>query len=292
MMVANPEDATLRDAVRSVGLDAHDAHRVWQHATLVYLLPAEQIIARMKQGNEASVAAERAVAVTRWLCAQGFPATEPADVEQPVRLDNYVVTFWWYYPQKKRQSPEPFHLGALLRQLHQFPPPPIELPVYQPLAKFAAVTQASGSLTADDREWLLAQRATLLDTYHQLNFPLGVGHIHGDAYPGNVLWNGDRPMLGDWDETALGPRELDLANTHQGVRFGRTARQLSAFNAAYGYDVTAWAGFQTLRAIRDLHTLSPHIRLADHGDEQAADQMRHRIRTLRQGKTTTLWAAR
>ena len=237
-------------------------------------------------------AAKRAVAVTRWLCAQGFPATEPLDVEQPVHFGEYAVTFWRYYPQDERTLPEPFHLGGLLRELHRLPPPPIELPVYRPLANFAVAVEASTFLPADERAWLLAERATLLDAYNQLDFPLGMGHIHGDAYSGNLLWNGDQVLLGDWDETAIGSRELDLANTHQSVRFGRPAKQLHAFNEAYGYDVTTWSGFQILREIRDLHTLGSYIRLADKGNEQATEQLRHRIRTLRQGDKNALWTAR
>lgn len=291
-MTTTSEDTVVYAAARTAGLSTHRVSRLWRHATTVYLLPAEQIIARIKRGIKAGAAAGRAVAVTRWLCAQGFPATAPVDNEQPVYVDDYVVTFWRYYPQNYRTSPEPFHLGGLLRQLHQLAPPPVELPVYRPLARFTEVVKASSFLSVDDQDWLLTKTAILLDTYHRLDFPLGLGHVHGDAYPGNLLWDGDRALLGDWDETAIGARELDLVNTHQGVRFGRTAQQLRAFNEAYGYDVTTWPGFQALREIRDLHTLGPYIRLADQRDEQAAQQLRHRIETLRQGNTSTLWTAR
>jgi aminoglycoside phosphotransferase (APT) family kinase protein len=291
-MTTSLEDAVLHDAVRAVGLTAQDARYLHHHATTVYLLPTEQVIARINRGNEADKAAERAVAITRWLCTHGFPATAPTDVEQPVHLGEHVVTFWRYYPQDQRTQPEPFHLGALLRKLHRLPPPPVALPIYQPLATFTDTVEASTSLPGDDRAWLLAESRALLDAYNQLDFPLGTGHIHGDAYPGNLLWNEHQALLADWDETAIGPRELDLANTYQGVRFGRTADQLRAFTEAYDYDVTAWAGFPTLRKMRDLHTLGSYIRLADSKNEHAAKQLRHRIKTLRQGDTSALWIAR
>lgn len=59
--------------------------------------------------------------------------------------------------------------------------------------------------------------------YARLDFPLGYGWIHGDAYPGNTLWDSDEALLADWDEVGTGPRELDLVNTHQGARFGDPA---------------------------------------------------------------------
>ncbi|MGW7488995.1 phosphotransferase family protein [Streptomyces sp. NPDC054786] len=77
----------------------------------------------------------------------------------------------------------------------------------------------------------------LLDAYAHLDFPLGQGLVHGDAYPGKTLRDGSAATLGDWDEAAIGPRETDLANTFQGVRFGRTPAQLRAFSDAYGYDL-------------------------------------------------------
>ncbi|MGH3601349.1 MAG: hypothetical protein ACRDQH_13935, partial [Pseudonocardiaceae bacterium] len=85
---------------------------------------------------------------------------------------------------------------------------------------------------------------------------------------------------------------LDLVNTHQGARCGRTQTERSAFNAAYGYDVTAWPGFPALREMRDLHTLGSYIRLADTGNEQAATQLDFRIDTLKRGDANALWNAR
>ncbi|MEV4927880.1 phosphotransferase family protein [Streptomyces roseoverticillatus] len=66
--------------------------------------------------------------------------------------------------------------------------------------------------------------------------------MHGDAYPGNTLWDGESVRLGDWDEAATGPRELDLANTHQGARFGRTPAAIDAFTSAYGHSPWRLAG--------------------------------------------------
>jgi Ser/Thr protein kinase RdoA (MazF antagonist) len=291
MTTAN-EDTILHHAARTATLDKRNAHRLWQHATTIYLLPREQVIVRLRHGNDAVDAAQRAVAVARHLHSQGFPAPVPAQVDQPVTVDGYAVSFWRYYPQGEKPVPEPFHLGRLLRQLHQLPTPPIDLPMYRPLTSFMATVKASTSLPTDDQAWLLAEAGDLLDQYYRLDFPLGVGHIHGDAYPGNLLWDGDQVLLGDWDEVAIGPRELDLTNTHHGVRFGRTSEQLAAFTREYDYNVTDWTGYPVLRAIRDLHTLGTYIRLADRGDRKAERQLMARIQSLRLGDTAARWNSR
>lgn len=83
--------------------------------------------------------------------------------------------------------------------------------------------------------------------YDTLESELGVGFVHGDAYPGNTLWDDQSPLLGDWDEVASRPRELELINTHQGARVGRSTTDRQAFTDADGWDVTHWPGFPTGR---------------------------------------------
>jgi len=51
--------------------------------------------------------------------------------------------------------------------------------------------------------------------------------IHGDAYRGNLLRDGKRVVLADWDAVGAGPREVDLIATLQGTQV-RAARTPSA----------------------------------------------------------------
>lgn len=229
--------------------------------------------------------------VTRWLVEHGFPATAPADVTQPVDVDEVTMTFWRHYPQHERPAPPPAALGSLLRQLHQAPAPPVQLSRYQPLTHLQRVLAGPTSISESDQDWLQQQVAELLDAYRQLSSELGEGLIHGDAYPGNTLWDGDRAILGDWDEVAYGPRELDLVNTHQGARFGRSADDRAAFTEAYGWDVTKWSGFSTLRTMRDLHTIATYIERSNRGDVAASSELRHRVTTLREGDLDARWRA-
>ncbi|RZQ64470.1 aminoglycoside phosphotransferase family protein [Amycolatopsis suaedae] len=258
----------------------------------MFLLPSQQIVVRLSGDSSTVECARRNVSLSKWLISQGFPAPAPSSVEQPVQVGNNVVTFWRHYPQGDRPRPGASALGVLLRQLHQLPSPPVKLEPYQPLQSLGVTLEKSVGLSDSDKTWLFERRHVLLTEYGQLEFPLGVGFIHGDAYPGNTLWDGSRPLLGDWDEFGTGPRELDLANTHQGARFGRTQEERDAFAASYGYDVTSWEGFGVLREMRDLHTLGAYIRRADAGDDDAAAELAFRVDTLRRGDTAARWNAR
>lgn len=293
-MTGATEHDALALAARTIGVEPSELMPLHRHATTVYVtIPSPHIVVRLTDSAPGSAHAHTAVAVTRWLIEQGFPATEPADVDQPLNVGPYTVTFWRYYPQNDRAAPGAGHLGALLRELHQLPEPPIKLPAYQPLAELGATLDDAhaAALAADDRRWLQHRRDVLLNAYRDLDSPLGAGFIHGDAYPGNTLWDDQRVRLGDWDEAAHGPRVIDLVNTHQGRRVGRSDEERAAFTAAYGWDVTSWRGFSVLREMRDLHTLGSFIRRAGHGDDPAARELHHRIRTLRSNDADARWHA-
>lgn len=286
---AAQEDA-IRDACRALGLSTDGLTPLRRHATSVYLLPQDGIVARVSPWKQREAVA-RSVALTRWLADQGLAVTETINVPQPIEYQPYTITLWTHYPQPDGPHPSAEHLGALLRQLHDLPPPPVKLPPYQPLTTLQATMHRSNALPASDRRWLQEAVAEALDAYSHLEFPLGEGLVHGDAYPGNTLWNGCSALLGDWDEAAFGPREIDLANTFQGVRFGRTQQQLTAFAHAYGYDPAQYPGLSVLTWIRDLHALGSFIRRADKGDEAAVKQLAFRLETLRSGDQEATWSA-
>lgn len=284
--------AVVGEACARSGLNASGAVPLHQHAATLYLIEAECVIVCLNYDIDDRRRARTVVELTRWLTQQDFPSVAPADVEQPLDIHDYTVTFWRYYPQNNRPKPTVGHLGAILRHLHSLPVPLIELHPYQPLKNLSNSVRASVVLSVGDRAWLLARRTELLDEYARLDFPLGYGWIHGDAYPGNMLWDGDWALLGDWDEVGTGPRELDLVNTHQGARFGRPRAECDAFTTAYGYDITEWPGFPILREMRDLHTLGSYIRLADTGNERAATEFDFRLDTLKRGHVDVQWNAR
>lgn len=281
--------AALHQACGAAGLDSSDAVVLGAHATTVFLLPRERVVARLARGEQARVEADRSVSICRWLDDHDFPAPAPADVVQPVQVGDEVATFWTYYPQHGTATPAATALGELLRALHDLPPPPVDLPHYQPLASLPEVVVDSTCLDAGDKVWLLDERDLLLAAYDSLDSRLGVGHIHGDAYTGNLLADGPRTVLCDWDEVSVGPRELDLANTYHSLRFGQPRSQVRAFAEAYGHDISDWPGLATLCALRDVHTLISFIRRADEGDTVAHRELRLRIETLRRRDKDAQW---
>ncbi|HEX2805474.1 MAG TPA: aminoglycoside phosphotransferase family protein, partial [Kineosporiaceae bacterium] len=285
------EVAAVHEACALVGVPSAGPQLLRRHANTTYLLPQADVVLRLgATGADAFDKARRAVAVTRWLTRHEFPAVEPVDVPQPLALHVGVVSFWRYYPQHLRGYPPVECLGTLLHDLHEIGAPPMELPPYEPLQSFTGALAAARGLSDDDLAFLAGTRARLLAAYADLQFILPSGLIHGDAARSNLLWDGDRPVLADWDAVCIGPREQDLALTHQNARFGLPAQQRRAFADRYGYDVTGWDGYTVLRDIQELHTLTSFIRLAP-TDPAAATQLRHRITCLRHGDLTTSWTA-
>ena len=106
--------------------------------------------------------------------------------------------------------------------------------------------------------------------------------IHGDAYRGNLLRDGQLVVLADWDAVSTGPREVDLIPTLQATRFGLPEDQRDVFIAAYGQDIRSWDGYPVLRDIRELSTLTALLR-DGHVDTGGRRELRIRLQSLRTG---------
>ncbi len=279
----------LVTACAHAGIDPTGAALLRYHVNAVYHLPHAGAVARLSPVKRLDQA-RRGVEVTRWLINEGLPATAPLDVQQPIATNDCVVTFWRYYDQTGRSLPPPPKLAVLLRQLHRSLPPPAPLPTYQPLTSFLDELHTNGPqvLSPIEYDFLHREAEQLLHAYDGPTSALGCGLIHGDARLGNLLWDQDAVVLGDWDSVSLGPRELDLVITYQGTRYGRSAADLDAFTRAYGWDVRQWEGYTTLRAIRDLQTLGAPLRLGADRPE-VADELHHRIRGLMSRDDTQRW---
>lgn len=293
----------LATACRVAGLDSGDARLLRHFANAVYVVAG--VVARIDYGPNARTRSSNAVAVTRWLAHQGFPATEPIDVpspaEQPVIVEeagrDIAVTFWRYYPQPDPLPSRDFAaLGTLASQLHAIDErPPVALPHYRPLRTLEYVLGIDSSarvLGAEGHQWLLRRVHCLREQHAALTYPLGTGLIHADFYSGNMIYEESLPhlpwRLGDWDGVCIGPREIDLAATVTAPRFGLDDASVTAFADAYGYDIRRWDGVGVLRQIRELSTLPALIRLAA-TDASSAHELRYRLDSLQRGDTTARW---
>lgn len=111
--------------------------------------------------------------------------------------------------------------------------------------------------------------------------------IHGDAWVGNVVATDDgRVVLLDLKRTSVGPPEWDLVHTAiKWTSFGWiSAKQYGEFCDVYGYDVTAWAGFELLRDIREFRMTTMAAQMAA-TDLRWREQANHRLRRL-QGRVS------
>lgn len=285
-------DPLLDQVAATLGVDRAQVgeHLVRDHATSVWAWPNAGLLVRISPAHHTS-ALHRALALTRWLHEQGVPVTAPAHREL---IDDgpRVASVWTHYPHHPTQEPAPADLGALLGRLHRAGEAPVKLPAHDPLASLLVTLEQTRHLPQSTVADLRARAHDLRQAYAELSSRLGIGLLHGDAWLGNVLVDADgRARLCDWDEAAVGPREIDLANLHQGHRrFGRTSTELDAFAAAYGDDLRDWAGLPVLVAIRDLHTMGAYIRASDGGDQKAAAQLERRISTLDEPEAS--WVSR
>jgi aminoglycoside phosphotransferase (APT) family kinase protein len=209
------------------------------------------------------------------------------------------VSFWAYYPQPDgKASPTSVHLARILRSLHTAPTVPFELETWQPLTSLSAALHdpaTARNLADDDRAWLLGRVNEVRAQVIALEWPLGPGLIHSDAWAGNLLWHTtagpDAVVMGDWDGVAYGPREVDLIPTwHAAIRYGRGEQWTKDFADTYGYDLTTWNGFSVLLAMRDLVQLTGPLRRAGDRPEFAA-ALRQRLDDIRYDNVQAVWRA-
>lgn len=296
------ETPPLRDALHracdSAGLDPRGAVLIHHYANAVYLLPAANAVCRIMCGSHSAERAATSVTITRWLTLQhNFSAAAPVPGIEPIPIDaNTTASFWTYYPQPDHhRSPTSAHLGPLIRRLHGLPHPPTRVPDWVPLRSLEHTLRSPAVLAAinpADRDWLLGQIDQIRHELDLLDWPLGWGLVHGDAWAGNLLWHTaagpDATVLGDWDSVCRGPREIDLIPSfHAARRYRRGREWAQAFAVTYGYDLSTWPGFPTLFAMRDLVQLSAPLRRAP--DEPAlARALRQRLEGIK-GRGPTTW---
>lgn len=286
----------LEQAAAAAGLDARGARLLHARANAVYLLPRPGIVVRLRH-TRGSLEWQRrlacAVSVARWLNGLDFPAVAPLDLIQPVTINGWSVTFWRYEVfNESLPDPSPADLARLLRQLHDLPAPPFDLPITDPLGALPADLNHAGDVLSDEqRDWLRQRVTDVASAYPSIDIPTSRGLIHGDAHTGNLFPVGTRYLLGDWDSVSAGPRAQDLVPTLDGVRhFGSLPADWHAFCRAYGIDpdIKDHPGIQTLCQARELRSLAAYIRAADR--PEVAAELAKRIHTLMTGDNA-VWRA-
>ncbi|QUF06338.1 aminoglycoside phosphotransferase family protein [Actinosynnema pretiosum subsp. pretiosum] len=251
----------------------------------VYRL-AQPIIVRISHGEKAS--AQRQVDVANWLKQVDYPATRALPVQQPVEVDDYVVTFWSSASEREDYAPID-QVARLIRALHDLPAPELPLPATNPFGQ----TRTDIELCANpELDFLTAPLEALQREYESLTFPLLPGVIHGDANVGNVILDRDGdPLLIDLDNVATGPREWDLVQTAIFYeRFGwHTEAEYRTFTEVYSFDIMTWSGYRVLADYREI-AMTVWLARKAAGNPEAGAELTKRLAALRTGGSRADWA--
>ncbi|MCA2228829.1 phosphotransferase family protein [Nonomuraea aurantiaca] len=248
-------EAAARDvlgaASRRAGLDAAGAELIRLGENALFRLPGG-IIARITRSGQTAAAA-REVAVARWLDANDVSAVKPwPDVDQPAEVDGRAIT-WWGELSAHRHGTA-LQVATALRRLHDLPPPSFDVGRLDPFVRLADRIERAATLNDADRRWMRRHLNELEAHYAELPKGLPECVVHGDAWIGNVVSTDDGDVvLLDLERCSVGPPEWDLTSTavKAFTLAGITVEDYDVFVRAYGHDVTAWAGFETLRDIRE-----------------------------------------
>jgi aminoglycoside phosphotransferase (APT) family kinase protein len=285
------ESAAVEEACAQARVDSRGLYLMRRHANAIYHLPRAGAVARIRD-IDAIAALSAAVQTTRWLTDQDFPAAEPLDIDQPIAVGSFAVTFWRYLPASDDQRPTSADLAARLRRLHQMPIPPFALPPTQPLG--STRRQAARSLVLSDmeRRWLVHRCNELMDAYSRIAWVLRPGIVHGDAHTNNLLPHPRHSwVLIDWDSVSIGPPEYDFMPIYiRPRRFGYPPDTWRDFVTAYGTDLSGWPDLETLAQIREVRSLAAYIRNAP-TNETARRELANRLGSLMNDDRTRRWHA-
>jgi hypothetical protein len=204
----------LQKACAAAGLDPDGARLLRVGSNAVYRL-ATPVVARISRSGASVDQARRSVDVARWLEDVGFPAVRAVDVDQPLIVDQHVVTCWNAVSDDGEQYATVREVAEVLVRLHALTAPgSLHLPALAPFENATRRIEVNDWLAPGDRAFLTGKLAELQGKYAELEFVLPPGLIHGDASIGNVLrdYQG-KPVLIDLDGFAIGPREWDVVLT-------------------------------------------------------------------------------
>src|SRR3569833_8189 len=286
-------EATLRTVSHAgsvTGIDTAGARLLRIGENAIFRLP-DRVIARVARTLAYELDARKEVAGARWLETEGFPAVRALSIDQPVVVDERVVTFWEVISDEDSYG-STAEVASLLVRLHGMEPPSsLGLPALRPFARAELRIDANGWLSPDDRDFLQSRLEDLRAKYADLDFALSQGVIHGDASVGDVLHDREgKPVVIDLDGFAIGPREWDLVLTAMYYdSFGwHTREEYEAFVRVYGFDVMGWPGYPVLRDVREFLMVTWLSQKAP-GDERVTAEVQRLITALRTGGSKKDW---
>jgi len=305
----------LQQVCARIGADASSAELIKYTMNAVFRV--WPFVIRLAHGPHAATLSERIHRVAVAFEQAQVPMVRVATdiVDGPVYAGDWVGTVWRYVATVD-VVPEPVDLALPLDAIHNLGPVDVELPQWDPIAKFRRRINSARRLPAaeyaDLDAWaspaLEIGAGELLDLLERwcddaeadlqaVKWKFPTGPTHGDAHTGNLLLRsfpvrpGPDPeaLLCDPDGVCIGHREWDWAATAHGVtRFGRDRIAYDRLADAVGFDVTGWSGWPALARIRELQSVTSTIDALT-GRPAVADELARRIRSLQTGDTSVVW---
>jgi Ser/Thr protein kinase RdoA (MazF antagonist) len=247
----------VESASRAAGLSADGAELLRIGENAIYRLAHDPVVVRIARSAARMDIARRELCVAQWLEHNAIPTIKVHEIEeQPLLIDGYPVTFWRAVTGPNGGAePNRSDLARLLLAFHGADRCPCDLPIMDPSSWAKVEERISVATGIDDeaRKFLSSRNAELAKRVHDLECVLPRGPIHADAHTGNLLVDDSVIVLSDFEGVSIGPREWDLLPTAVAVeRYGLPEEQYQAFTAIYGFDVREWAGYRTLREVREL----------------------------------------
>jgi aminoglycoside phosphotransferase (APT) family kinase protein len=282
---------TLVEACDSVELPSGGAELIRLGENAIYRLWDVPVVVRIARTVRYLPTVRREVAVARWLASAGLPAARVVEsVDQALVVGERVVTFWELI---ENTEPEPSiaELGATLRRLHGLPVPDgLGLPEVTALGRALERIEVATFLDDADRSFLRSRALELEAAFADLRFALPPAALHGDAHAWNLMRDPTGTIrLIDFEAFAYGPPECDLVVTASGYRlFDDITDPYEDFVNAYGFDVTAWDGFDVLQQVNELK-MTTWLMQNVNEDPAIAAEFRKRLADLRNPSAPRRW---
>ncbi|MEU8422920.1 aminoglycoside phosphotransferase family protein [Micromonospora sp. NPDC048835] len=281
--------AAMLDIAATLGVSADAAQLLQLTNNAVFALPRSRIVIRIARTRQLLDRVTKVVQLGRWFARIDAPTIRlAADVEQPVRVGDFVASVWSYV-QPSPFAPTAGDLGLVLREFHALDPAPIALPAWDPVGDARRRLADAEGLDPRDRNFLVKWCDRLEPQLVALNRREGPRLVHGDAHVGNLLREtSGRTVICDFDATCIGPWQVDLAAVAVGeARFGGTGLH-EGLAAAYGCDVTSDQSWPVLREARELKMIAAAAPLISNSP-YLAGEFADRLRSVREDDRKARW---
>ncbi|GAB3849928.1 aminoglycoside phosphotransferase family protein [Micromonospora andamanensis] len=227
--------------------------------------------------------------LARWFTAIDAPTIQLAAVAQePMVVGSLLASVWTYVPPTP-PAPTVEDLGAVLREFHSLPAPPIALPEWDPIGDARRRLADAEGLSQDEYDFLSRWCDRLEPQVTALMGQVSPRLVHGDAHVGNLLREpSGRVVMCDFDATCLGPWQVDLAAVAVGeVRFGGVGNH-ARLAAAYGFDVVTDPWWPLLHEARELKMIAAATPLMASSSAIRAE-FRWRVRSVQSNDHDARW---